>query len=98
MPHAGLALGAAGVSAAVGAVAVAVGGLQLAGRSHPDIWSNVWVVGAIAICGIGLLIAVVIFLLDLFGLHPRPQTEDHPAAPPSPGGDRNAGAAPPSAT
>ena len=62
---AGVAVGAAGVSAAVAAVGVGVAALELAGVSHPHIWSNAWAVGGVAIGGIGLLIAVAVVVIGL---------------------------------
>jgi hypothetical protein len=65
-PTSGSALGSAGVSVGAAAVGVTVGGLELAGRPHADIWSNGWIIGSMVVAGLGLVIAGVFFLLDVF--------------------------------
>jgi acyl carrier protein len=62
---AGVAVAAGGVSVGAAAVAVGVAALELAGRSHPDIWSNPWTVGGVVIGGIGLLIVVAVVVIGL---------------------------------
>jgi hypothetical protein len=65
-PTSASALGSAAVSVGAAAVGVAVGALELSGRPHADIWSNGWVIGSIMVAGIGLMIATVFFVLEIF--------------------------------
>jgi hypothetical protein len=65
-PSAGQAVGLGGVSIAAGGIAVAVAQIELGGQSQPRIWSNAWLLLALALAGTGLLVAVVFFLMPLF--------------------------------
>jgi hypothetical protein len=66
-PSTGTAMAVSGVVVAAAAVLIPLGSTELAGQSHPDIWSNAWITGGIAVLGLGVLLAVLFFLTDIFG-------------------------------
>jgi hypothetical protein len=66
-PSTGTALAVSGVVVGVAAVLIPLGSTELAGQSHPDVWSNAWITGGIAVLGLGVLLAVLFLLADIFG-------------------------------
>jgi hypothetical protein len=79
-PEPGVAVGLAAVAVTAAGVGIGVGQVELAGHSHPDIWSSPWIVGAIFIAGVGLLGAVIVLAAGIFG----PRGEDTEAHIPTP--------------
>jgi hypothetical protein len=65
-PSPGQAAGLGGISIAAGGIAVAVAQIELGGQAQPHIWSNAWLLLALALAGTGLLVAVVIFVMSMF--------------------------------
>jgi len=65
-PSAGLAATQGAISIAAGGIAIAIAQIELSGHPQPSIWSNVWLLIALALAGTGLLVAVVFFMMSLF--------------------------------
>jgi hypothetical protein len=62
-PSVGLAVAVGGVSVAAGTVAVAIAQVELGGQAAPKIWTNGWLLGALALAGSGLLFTVVSYVV-----------------------------------
>lgn len=58
------ALGATSIGAA--AIAVGVAQIELSGQAQPHIWSNAWLLAALALAGTGLVIATLYFVMPMF--------------------------------
>jgi hypothetical protein len=63
----GVALAAGALVVTVGAGLIAPGGIELAGLPHPDIWSNAWVSGGVAVIALGVLINLLLLGMCFFG-------------------------------
>jgi len=65
-PSSGSAAVLGGASIAAAAVAIGVAQLELSGQPQPHIWSNVWLLLALALASAGVVIAVILFVLSMF--------------------------------
>jgi len=65
-PSAGQAAALGGTSIAAAVIAIGVAQIELNGQSQPHIWSNVWLLAALALALIGVAIAVVFFVMSMF--------------------------------
>lgn len=70
-PSAGKAAALGGAAIATAAIAIGVAQIELSGKPQPDIWSNSWLLVALSLAFVGLMIAVVFFVIDIFAREPR---------------------------
>jgi hypothetical protein len=66
LPSSGQAAAQGGISIAAGGIAIAIAQIELSGHPGTSIWSNAWLLLALALAGTGLLLAVVFFVMSLF--------------------------------
>jgi hypothetical protein len=78
-PSPGEAAALGGASIAAAAIAIGIAQIELSGQPQPHIWSNSWLLVALALAFAGLAIAVVFFLIAMFARERRPAADDSQA-------------------
>lgn len=64
-PSASMGIGA-GVVAAAGAAMLVIGQVELSGQTHPDVWSNAWMVSGVVVLGLVVLAALIFVVTEVF--------------------------------